>query len=196
MEPSEHPAKKIRFLLYTHSMTHEQLAHELGVTTESLREIVDELCLPSPSLLHRICNYFGVNDTYFASTSVHPAAPLSGPAAPDHGLPSPGSTTVLITPQGRRTTGATSSPARGVTAQRASAAPRAAGAARAPSAPRAAGQVSPAARKRRKVDLAELVARHQALLECLVAKRVVGASEYQKRLDVMRAKLLVRQKGP
>jgi transcriptional regulator with XRE-family HTH domain len=173
MEPVEHPAKKIRFLLYTHSMTHEQLAHELGVTTESLREIVDELCVPTPHLLHRICNYFGVNDTYFATTSVQ-----SSPTLPP---PKTGTTTVLNAIPRPRPGGA---PAGSRTTERAG------------SVSRTAGAGAPAgARKKRKLDLAEMVARHQALLECLVAKRVIGASDYQKRLEAARAKLLERQKG-
>jgi len=65
----------------------------------------------------------------------------------------------------------------------------------APLPPGIATSVVPVARRKRKLDLAELAARHQALVDCLVAKKVLLPKEYQKRLDALRSKIAERQKA-
>ena len=78
MEAEEHPGKKIRFLLHTHSMTIQQLADELRLTCESLREIVDEEALPNPHVLQRISSFFGLRQNYFGSVPQAAAAAPGG----------------------------------------------------------------------------------------------------------------------
>ena len=144
----EHPGKKIRFLLHTHSKTIQELAEELGLTRDALREIVDEEAVPTPHVLHRICGIFRVKEDYFGR-AVLPRAPAK--SAKPAGM----AEKVAI---GKKT------------------------------------MIAIARRQpRRKVDLAELAARHQALLDCLVAKKAIVLRDYQKRLDTLRSKVAERQ---
>ncbi len=137
--------KKIRFLLHTHSKTIQALAEELGVTRDSLREIVDEEAVPTPHLLHRICGVFHVKEDYFGE-AVQPR-------------PSEQS--------GKRPLGISDKTAIGEKTM-----------------------IAIARRQpRRKLDLMELAARHQALVDCLVAKKVIVLRDYQKRLDALRSKV-------
>jgi transcriptional regulator with XRE-family HTH domain len=76
MEAEEHPGKKIRFLLHTHSMTIQQLANEIRLTCETLREIVDEEAVPTPHVLQRITGFFGLRQNYFGNV---PQAPAPAP---------------------------------------------------------------------------------------------------------------------
>jgi transcriptional regulator with XRE-family HTH domain len=94
MQPTNHPARKIKHLLKTYSMTIQELSERLGITLESLREILDERAAPTPRLLKRICSLFGVGEALFneflredfdfsdAPAESDAAAPLKGkPAA-------------------------------------------------------------------------------------------------------------------
>src|SRR5262245_21256349 len=127
----EHPAKKIRFLLHTHSMTVQQLSAELQVPLEYLQEVADEQAMPTPQLLHRICALFDLHENYFGEAlRMRPedVALVSDGATPGRGAKQPG---------GRGVGGKS-----GI-------------------------------RRRRKIDLTELAARHQALVDCLIAKKVL-----------------------
>ena len=61
----QHPAKKIKFLLRTGSTTVQDFADRMGITLESMRDILDEREWPTPGLIARMCTFFGVGETYF-----------------------------------------------------------------------------------------------------------------------------------
>src|SRR5262245_59696972 len=65
MQPSHHPARKIKQLLKTYSMTVQEVSEKLGITLESLREILDERAMPTAHLLRRISSMFGVGEAIF-----------------------------------------------------------------------------------------------------------------------------------
>jgi transcriptional regulator with XRE-family HTH domain len=50
----------------------------------------------------------------------------------------------------------------------------------------ASGSGGKSKRRKRKFDLAELAAHHQALLECLVEKRVIDSASYNKKVEDVR----------
>ncbi len=203
----ETPARKIRFLLHTNTMTIQALANEIGVTNEMLREVVDEMSVPTPHLLQKICTFFGVRDDYFAeaphaapsaapqarpaarppSAAVRPGLKSSAGGAPAHPAPNrPAlSRPVLSRPAAHQTGPAQTTPSHAASAQAA------------PSQPthRPSMSVRPGSPKRkRKIDLTEVALRQQALLDCLVQRELVFVGDYERRLIELRAKLKDRQK--
>ncbi len=158
METTNHPARKIKSLLKTYTMTVQELSERLGVTLESLREILDERAMPTPRSLRRIASLFGVAHTIFGEAALSPPPPapaergdfdFAGPA--HHGAPA------------------------------------------APARPAPGGARGQRLRRRKKLDLAELAARHQALLDLLLDKKVFTRDEFQMRLEIIRAKVIERR---
>ena len=79
MEPVEHPAKKIKFLMRSYNTAIQALAEKVGIPLESLRDILDEREMPTPNLLYRMCQYFGVNENFFGEG----LRPVARPKVPD-----------------------------------------------------------------------------------------------------------------
>ncbi len=199
----ETPARKIRFLLHTNTMTIQTLAHEIGVTNEMLREVVDELSVPTPHLLQKICTFFGVKDDYFGEAPHAALAPQARPATkPPSAAVRPGlksnagpapTASSPLRPAPRPTAPAHFAPARPPSAQAAAATP--AQVALSQPSHRPSMAVRPGAPKRkRKVDLTEVALRQQALLDCLVQRELVFVNDYERRLIELRSKLKDRQK--
>ena len=154
----ESPAKKIRFLLHTHSTTIQTLADALGVTRDNLREIVDEQAQPTTHLLQTICAHFHLREDYFGLSRAVELKQPEPAAKPQAARPSQ-------RPSVRPGAGpaATQKPAAGVKP------------------------------KKRKVDVIELFLRHQALVDCLIARNLFTRPDYEKRLEILREKLLARR---
>jgi len=165
----EHPAQKIKFLMRTGGFSIYDLSDKLGVTTECLRDILDEREMPTPQLLYNVCTIFGVKEDYFEEAMRRGPRPRGDAEkepvlerAPDRERPRSGAP-------------ATARPAAGG------------------SAPVAVKEARPSARAHRKVDLAEVVARQHALVDLLVSKNVFTRDEYETRLEILRAKAIARK---
>ena len=65
MQSSNHPARKLKQLLKTYTMSVQELSEKLGITLESFREILDERAWPTAHLLRRVCSLFGVGEAMF-----------------------------------------------------------------------------------------------------------------------------------
>jgi transcriptional regulator with XRE-family HTH domain len=82
--PNEHPARKLKFLLQQLGVTTRQLAAQIGIDHESLKEILDEKEIPPPNILNRICAQYHLNPSFFKeSLDVKPAT--IGREAAEHG---------------------------------------------------------------------------------------------------------------
>lgn len=155
----ERVARKIRFLLNNESLTVRNLAARIGVSREYLKDVVDAHARPTRHLLIKLCSVFNVKLEFF------------GPAALDFEFEEE------------------------VDGNGVGGGPRSASNAGVGVLPRSTPQVGRGKRgkkeeskKKRKFDLAELAAHHQALLDCLLEKRVFTADEYQKKLEEVRAR--------
>jgi hypothetical protein len=173
----EHPARKIKFLMRTGSFTVPALSEKLGITTECLREILDEQEMPTPHLLYGICNIFGVKEDYFEEAlrprrPDRPRPPAAGEEAEEKEIQVPVPAEVKASRPGAPA--AKSSPPRERPAAASAKALR----------PRTG---------RRKLDLAEIVARQHALVDLLIAKNVFSRDEYETRLEILRAKVIARK---
>ena len=168
MQSSNHPARKIKQLLKTYSMTVQEVSEKLGITLESFREILDERAMPTAHLLRRISSMFGVGeaifDEFLPSGSAERGGTLGdfdfspGTAKPAGGLP--------LKAKGAPGAG----PGRSI----------------------AAGKGT-RLRRQKKLDLAEVYIRQQVLFELLIDKKVFTRDEYQMRMEIIRAKILERR---
>lgn len=169
MQPSNHPARKVKQLLKTYSMTVQELSEKLGITLESLREILDERAMPTAHLLRRISSLFGVGEAIFDEFLPLSRSPVTGTGRDDFDF----------TPGAAKPPAALSLKGK---------APGGAG----PGRPIAAGKGA-RLRRHKQVDLAELFIRQQVIFELLIDKKVFTREEYQMRMEIIRAKILERR---
>jgi transcriptional regulator with XRE-family HTH domain len=168
MQSSNHPARKIKQLLKTYSMTVQEVSEKLGITLESLREILDERAMPTAHLLRRISSMFGVGEAIFDEFLPSPS-PASGRGRDDFEFPAGGAKPAAALPfKGKSVAGA--GPGRSI----------------------AAGKGT-RLRRQKKLDLAEIYIRQQVLFELLMDKKVFTRDEYQMRMEIIRAKILERR---
>ncbi len=168
MEKSQDsPARKIKFLMRNYSMTVQSLSEKVGVTTECLRHILNEEEIPTPHILYQICGLFNLNESFFGDA----LRPQSKSAAQrEDGL--------LEIPGGAKHMGQMTM-----------------------AADRLLSEIGGKMRKslnerhRKTLDLADLAARQQVILDLLISKKVFTKSEYDTRLEILRAKVLSRQQG-
>lgn len=154
-------------------MSVQELSEKLGITLESLREILDERAMPSPGLIKRIGSLFGAGQVLSGGTEA--PLPITGSATDDFEFPIQ--------------SGATRNEEALLSAKlKASGGQAAAGSGRPGPGPRNARL-----RRRKKLDLAELAARHQALFNLLLDKKVITRDEYQMSLEIIKAKILQRR---
>lgn len=158
-------AKKIRFLMHNRSVTIPQMADRIGVTPDHLRYIVDGISKPTRHLIEKICAAFNVKPDFFGKDLL---ATLGGEPDEPRGASEPRRTPPLpFTPEGQRR--------KAIPIGVLPAASEGKGA------PGAGSE-----KKKRKFDLAELAAHHQALLEVLIEKRVIKSDDYSKKLEDVR----------
>lgn len=153
---SETIAKKIRFLLRTESMTLAAMADRIGVTQEHLRYVVDGISRPTTHLLEKICATFNVRLDFFGK-GIEQMLRESRLGQP---VASPATAPLPFTPEAKKK--------------------KATPIGMIPKEP------DPKPQKKRKFDLAELAAHHQALLECLIEQRVIPSDVYLKKLEDVR----------
>lgn len=164
---SENSVKKIKGLLKNCSLTVQDLADRLGITVESLRDILDEREFPTTHILRRICKLFGLPEKYFGS-----ALASDGQSEEEaEELPTNLLREFQASAHGPRTPAPR--PSRG--------------------APDPVTRAVHRSHRRRKLDLAEIAARFQALLDLLVDKQLITRDEFQMHLEIIRAKVIARK---
>jgi len=155
VDNKEHPARKIKFLLKNYSMSPQVFTEKIGITMESLRDILDEREMPTPHILYKICNLFNLSEGYFGN------ALRSLPGTTSRRGKNKGSVTIAadeLVKELRSKTGLSRN-------------------------------------SNNKLDMAaDLAARHQALVDLLVSKKVITSGEYHTRLEILRAKVQALQK--
>ena len=198
MEQHEHPAKKIKFLLRQYSLGVRELAERIGIALDALHEILDEKEWPTSNLLYRIASLFNLNENYFAEC----LKPGSKPPANEPG----GSAT--LTAESLKAHGAAGA-SQGIREVHQSSPPAAAfaraekrppmgvvpqGSPGDPRDPQARkGRGMGRARHARRLDLAEIAARQQSLIDLLVDKKVFTRDEYATRLEILHARIMERK---
>ena len=156
-------AKKIRFLLQNESLTVNNLASRLGVSKEYLREVIDARANPTRNLIQKICTNFAVKPEFF------------GPAIRDILWEEPEEATAndegdlekleREIKQISQTVGVLPDEKAATSGK---------------------GKKT-ASKRRRKFDLAELAVHHQALLECLLQKKLICPDNYVRKVDDIRS---------
>ncbi len=171
IEVWEQIARKIRFLQHNQSITIKQMAERLGVEVNYLKEVVDGLAKPTRHLLTKICTIFNLKLDYFESEVLSLLGAQEDEEKKEENLEELKERTMPLpfTPEAnKRKAVPVGTPV-----------------------PHLQPQSPPVKKKRRKLNIAGLAAHHQALLECLIGKKLLSAQEYQKKVaDVrQRAKL-------
>ena len=179
MEKNESPARKIKFLLATNSMTVQSFAEKIGITLECLRDILDDREAPTPHLLRRVCEVFSLQDNFFG--------PAYDPENEDLDFGEadvPDMMTSLVQGKAHAAAGSKPGAEKGTMAQRLADIRRKPG-------PSSRGPLRH--RHHRKIDMAELAARQRAILDLLISKKVLTQQEFETRLEILRAKILERK---
>lgn len=168
-EPEERyqrAARRIQFLLDNHRLAAHEAARQLGVRKTVLQDILDGRSFPTEGMLRKIATHFRVDLDFLVGpteiaeppTPASSAAPPGPSRAPAAGLTSPPS------PVGR-----------------ASPVPPSKANVTKPVAP--AETVAP--KKTATVSLRTLAVRHQALIELLISKGHMTASEYRTQVEAI-----------
>jgi transcriptional regulator with XRE-family HTH domain len=164
----EQIAKKIRFLLHNETITIKQMAERIGVELDYLKLVSDGLAKPTRHLLTKICTSFNLKMDYFESEVL--ALLGSGEDAGGRereearGEEKPQTLPLPFTPAGKKR----------------QAVPVGTGAAR------SGKSTTGLTKKKIQFNLAQMAAHHQALLECLIEKKLLAAADYQKKLNSVR----------
>jgi transcriptional regulator with XRE-family HTH domain len=162
-------AKKIRYLMHNQSLTVQQVAERIGVTAEHLKYVVDGISKPTRHILEKLCAAFNVKLDFFGK-DLQTLLAEEPPADEESADPR--------------------SPAQAHAADRHKRKPGSAGQGAALKKGSATAKAARnAKRKKRKFDLAELAVHHQALLECLLEMKSIGAEKYAAKVAEVRRRL-------
>ncbi len=82
-----HPAKKIYFLLSTYGLSRRQMAEKLGISLESMNELMDENQAVLPHVVKKISRVFGLADDFFKEELIEARPAVQDPARADAGHP-------------------------------------------------------------------------------------------------------------
>ena len=158
-EQLERIAKKIRFLLHNEALTVNNVAGRLGVPKEFLRDIVDAKARPTRHIMQKLCMFFEVKPEFFGEGIQELL--WDDPEAGDDEMAGLEAAVQAQKAGVDQPANASSTGGPGKT----------------PESPK---------KRRRKFDLAELAAHHQALLECLLDKKLIDREEYIAKVDDVR----------
>ncbi|MBI4582586.1 MAG: helix-turn-helix transcriptional regulator [Planctomycetes bacterium] len=172
----EQIARKIRFLQHNQSITIKQMAERLGVEVNYLKEVADGLAKPTRHLLNKICAVFNLKLDYFESEVLSLLGAQEEEEKKEENLEDLKARTPPLpyTPEAnKRKALPVGTPA-----------------------PHLPPPAPPPKKKRRKLNIAGLAAHHQALLECLIERKLLSAQEYQKKVADVRQRAKLEKAGP